>query len=124
MSASHEHETPNPRRCEPHDIIAFPERGNDAPRPLLEFRKPFVIDGRPIQGVGQRWRAEDAAHAGVPTDPDRSNPSIVLAFFLVDPLTGTIIFPASCEEYRRALDQARANPRTWSQGGCYLSGHQ
>jgi hypothetical protein len=77
----------------------------DAPRPIFEYGKLFLVNGRPYQAMGERWKTEEAHHAIARTEPDCQNPGVSLTLYLKDVLTGDVIRPVSFEEFSAAVDR-------------------
>jgi len=80
------------------------------PGPIFEYGKLFLVNGRPFQAIGERWKTEDAHHAIARTEPDVQNPGVSLTLYLRDVLTGDIIRPVSFEEFSAAVDRLCRKP--------------
>jgi hypothetical protein len=81
-------------------ILQFPRPG-----PIWEIGQVYRFRGHLIQVVGERWRAEDAHLAPVPTEPDSQRPGVALACYARDVETGEVILPVSGEELSSAAPQ-------------------
>jgi hypothetical protein len=77
------------------------------PKPILEYHQYYIVDGVPVHFVGQRWKAEDAAHSPTPGAPDPYQPGIVLSSRLED-ASGAVIQAVSYDQWRAATRALRA----------------
>lgn len=65
------------------DILPFA-----TPRAMYAWERVFIIDGRAIQLVAERWRDEDAAHCAYPLESDPCKPGESMAIQLLSLATG------------------------------------
>lgn len=80
--------------------VPFPKQPDaNAPEPLLEFHGYFVMDGKPIHLVGERWKAEEAVCDRAFACPDPMQPGIILAARLENGVDGSLIRAVSFQEF-------------------------
>jgi hypothetical protein len=79
------------------------------PAPIFRMGRVFIVHGGLLQVIGERWRAEDAAHCPAPTEPDKQRPGVAITMYLRDPATGEVFSPVSADAVSGAL--AGRHPR-------------
>lgn len=73
------------------------------PAPIFRIGRIFLVNGRILQAIGERWRMEDAAHSPAPAVPDGQRFGVALTIYLRDPVTREIFSPVSADEAGAAV---------------------
>lgn len=106
---------PDPYDCvgdENPDILPFIRR---TPGPLEVWERVFVVDGRPIQLIAERWRDADAGSCPYPLCPDPCRPGRSVAIQLTSLTTGVSSYPLHPDRVEE-LRRLRCDPRSGALG--------
>jgi hypothetical protein len=76
------------------------------PEPLLRIWKTYIVEGRRIRLVGERWRVEDLKHLAFDTEPDPHRPDVAISWRMFDLENGQLIEPLGVEK--------ASVPRRWT----------
>lgn len=80
------------------------------PAPLVRRRLTYLVGGRPVRVLAERWRAEDAAHASMPCEPDPSHPGEVIGLALLDLRDRSVLEPVTSRDVSSALARCHLYP--------------